>query len=131
MNLTLKLHDCGGVAHCHCQDIERVNEYLTVLSDKVDIWETGNEANGEWLGNKTDVIRKINSAYSIIKSANKLLQLQFERLRRIEQPPFIKQQLAACIGHADADVRAGFKFRIDKQSAGGRIGKYLEIGGLA
>ena len=38
----------------------RVQEYLNTLGDKVDIWEIGNEINGEWLG--SNVVEKMTSA---------------------------------------------------------------------
>ena len=46
---------------------ERVKNYLDVLGDKVDIWEIGNEANGEWLGNSDYVWNKIEIAYRLVK----------------------------------------------------------------
>ena len=52
------------------QYTDRVNEYYNTLCSKVDIWEIGNEINGEWLGNTTDVVAKMTSAYNIIKSHN-------------------------------------------------------------
>ncbi|MCX7833374.1 MAG: T9SS type A sorting domain-containing protein [Ignavibacteria bacterium] len=59
------------------QYINRVNEYISTLGNNVDIWEFGNEINGEWLGNTTDVIQKISSAYNILKSNNKTTALTF------------------------------------------------------
>jgi hypothetical protein len=50
------------------QYTDRVNEYYNALGSKVDIWEVGNEINGEWLGATTDVVAKMTSAYDIIKS---------------------------------------------------------------
>ncbi len=38
----------------------RVKEYMGVLGNNVDIWEIGNEINGEWLGSKQSVINKIS-----------------------------------------------------------------------
>jgi hypothetical protein len=49
----------------------RTNEYVNLLGDKVDIWEVGNEVNGEWLGVTADVIAKIDTSYKIIKSKGK------------------------------------------------------------
>ncbi len=43
--------------------LDRTNEYLDQLGDVVDIWEVGNEANGEWLGSTSDVVAKIYGAY--------------------------------------------------------------------
>ena len=47
---------------------ERVAEYLDAHGDKVDIWEIGNEVNGEWLGNPDEVVSKIENAYQQVKS---------------------------------------------------------------
>ena len=41
----------------------RTDEYMNTLGGKVDIWEIGNEVNGEWLGHKDSVKAKINYAY--------------------------------------------------------------------
>jgi hypothetical protein len=47
---------------------ERVKEYLDAHGDKVDIWEIGNEVNGEWLGNPEHVATKIEDAYQQVKA---------------------------------------------------------------
>ena len=39
--------------------LDRTNEYLSTLGDVVDIWEIGNEINGEWLGTNSDVVAKM------------------------------------------------------------------------
>lgn len=46
---------------------QRVNDYLNTLGNKVDLWEIGNEVNGEWLGNIDDVINKITIAFKQVK----------------------------------------------------------------
>lgn len=46
---------------------QRVKEYLDTHGDKVDIWEIGNEVNGEWLGNPEHVATKIEDAYQQVK----------------------------------------------------------------
>ncbi|MEO8512755.1 MAG: hypothetical protein ABI543_04295 [Ignavibacteria bacterium] len=46
----------------------RTDEYMNTLGTKVDIWEIGNEANGEWLGPSDSVIAKINYAYQKTKA---------------------------------------------------------------
>jgi len=53
------------------QYTNRTTEYLNLLGDKVDIWEIGNEVNGEWLGTISGVVAKINAAYQIVKAQNK------------------------------------------------------------
>ena len=57
------------------QYTDRTNEYVNLLGDKVDIWEIGNEVNGEWCGKTSDVVAKINSAYDILKAKNKKTEL--------------------------------------------------------
>ncbi len=47
---------------------KRVQEYLTQLGDHVDIWEIGNEVNGEWLGPTNDTVHKVHDAYTLVKS---------------------------------------------------------------
>lgn len=46
----------------------RTDEYMSVLGNKVDIWEVGNEINGEWLGPADSVMAKVNYAYDKAKS---------------------------------------------------------------
>jgi hypothetical protein len=47
--------------------LQRTRDYTAQLGDAVDIWEVGNEVNGEWLGNTPDVVAKISGAYDIVK----------------------------------------------------------------
>jgi hypothetical protein len=57
------------------QYVARTNEYVNLLGNKVDIWEIGNEVNGEWLGPIADVVAKIDTAYKIVKSKGKKTEL--------------------------------------------------------
>lgn len=50
---------------------DRTVEYLNTLGSKVDIWEIGNEINGEWLGDTPTVVSKMTASYDIIKTAGK------------------------------------------------------------
>lgn len=47
---------------------KRATEYLDALGGKVDIWEVGNEINGEWLGTTSDVAAKAKSAFDLVKA---------------------------------------------------------------
>lgn len=47
--------------------LDRTKEYLDEFGDIVDIWEIGNEVNGEWLGSISDVIEKIEGAYDLVQ----------------------------------------------------------------
>ena len=49
----------------------RTKEYMDTLGNNVDIWEVGNEINGEWLGSTPDVVAKMNAAYTEVKSQGK------------------------------------------------------------
>lgn len=61
--------------YSYSQYVDRVNEYIGTLGPYVDIWEIGNEVNGEWLGNSDSVIAKIYTAYKIAKGQNKAVSL--------------------------------------------------------
>jgi len=57
--------DSEGLANTTLQQYhDRVASYLQTLGNKVDIWEVGNEVNGNWTGNYSDVGAKINDAYT-------------------------------------------------------------------
>jgi hypothetical protein len=51
--------------------LKRTDEYLAALGSKVDIWEVGNEINGEWLGDTPSVVAKVTGAYDKVKAAGK------------------------------------------------------------
>lgn len=46
-------------------------DYLNTLGDYVDIWEFGNEVNGEWLGKTSDVVSKLVKSLEEIQKRNK------------------------------------------------------------
>ena len=54
---------------------ERTAEYLAALGPAVDIWEIGNEINGEWLGDTRDVVAKMTAAYDTVKAQGKTAAL--------------------------------------------------------
>ena len=47
----------------------RTLEYIKALGAKVDLWEIGNEINGEWLGKTSVVVSKMTIAYDAVKKA--------------------------------------------------------------
>jgi hypothetical protein len=49
----------------------RASQYLKALGNDVDIWEIGNEVNGEWVGKAPDVVAKISAAYNVVNTAGK------------------------------------------------------------
>jgi len=42
---------------------ERTRSYYAALGDRIDLWEIGNEVNGEWLGPTKDVVAKLRAAF--------------------------------------------------------------------
>jgi hypothetical protein len=46
----------------------RAQEYVDTLGAYVDIWEVGNEINGEWLGDTASVVEKMIGAYDVVKA---------------------------------------------------------------
>ena len=57
----------------------RFQEYLNAFGNTIELWEVGNEVNGEWLGSASDVSAKIAAAYDVVKAAGKtsVLTLHF------------------------------------------------------
>lgn len=53
----------------------RTSEYMNALGSNVDIWEIGNEINGEWLGDTPSVVAKMNAAYNLVKAKRKAAAL--------------------------------------------------------
>jgi hypothetical protein len=53
----------------------RTTEYMNALGNNVDIWEIGNEINGEWLGKTSDVVAKMTTAYNLVKAKGKKTEL--------------------------------------------------------
>ncbi len=50
---------------------DRVGQFLSAFGSSVDIWEIGNEVNGNWTGNYTDVSAKITDAFNQVQAAGK------------------------------------------------------------
>jgi hypothetical protein len=49
----------------------RVNSYLAAFGSKVDLWEIGNEVNGNWTGSYPTVSAKLTQAYNDVNAAGK------------------------------------------------------------
>jgi len=49
----------------------RATQYVNAFLNKIDIWEVGNEVNGEWLGNSDSVKAEIFSVYDLVKNHGK------------------------------------------------------------
>lgn len=47
---------------------DRVREYVVAFGNDIDVWEIGNEINGEWLGNTRSVVAKLEAAYDVVNA---------------------------------------------------------------
>jgi hypothetical protein len=48
---------------------QRAVNYVNAFGNQVDLWEVGNEVNGEWLGTTSQVVAKITAAYQVVTAA--------------------------------------------------------------
>lgn len=49
----------------------RASQYVSAFGSQIDLWEVGNEVNGNWTGNYTDVAAKITAATNVVTAASK------------------------------------------------------------
>jgi hypothetical protein len=54
---------------------QRTNDYLAAFPTGVDVWEVGNEINGNWLGAASDVAAKMTGAFDRVKAAGGVTEL--------------------------------------------------------
>lgn len=55
--------------------LNRTTRYLDAMGDVINVWEVGNEVNGEWLGTTASVVAKITGAYDLVKARGKATAL--------------------------------------------------------
>ncbi len=53
----------------------RTEAYLAAFPTGVDLWEVGNEINGNWLGTTSDVAAKMTAAFDLVKAAGGTTEL--------------------------------------------------------
>lgn len=46
----------------------KATEFLSAMGTNVDIWEVGNEINGDWLGSTSDVVAKMSASFDLVKA---------------------------------------------------------------
>ena len=83
------------------EHLARFKDYVTTLGSSVDIWEVGNEINGEWLFGNTrgcspkasvnstsqaDVVTKMTEAFDYLKSQGKVTALTLYYSRSFDGP---------------------------------------------
>ncbi len=57
------------------QYAQRTSDYLAAFPSGVDLWEVGNEINGNWLGAQADVASKMTQAFDLVKAAGQHTEL--------------------------------------------------------
>jgi len=68
--------DSQYVKKCSLEDYrKRTTEYLDALADRVDLWEVGNEINGDWLGSADEAAAKMIAAYDLVKARKRTVVL--------------------------------------------------------
>ena len=105
------------------EHLARFKDYVSTLSQVVDIWEVGNEINGEWLFGDTkdclpkaavsstsqaDVVTKMTEAYDYLKSQGKVTALTL-----YYNTPDAKPAANEMFTWADANIPARMKTGID------------------
>lgn len=70
--------------------LARTRQYLSALDRSVDVWEVGNEVNGDWLGPTADVRAKVVGAYKIVKARKKRAALTLFYNEGCPAPPELR-----------------------------------------
>lgn len=55
---------------------QRTRDYVNRFGNQIDIYEIGNELNGEWVGTPTDINAKVQAAYDVVEKENAGLGLR-------------------------------------------------------
>lgn len=84
---------------------ERTEAFLDALGSEVDVWEIGNEVNGEWTGDSADVARKIELAHRAVKARGGKTALTLYYNRGCEPTPD-REVFRWAAAHVPAALRA-------------------------
>ena len=89
----------------------RFSDYLAAYKDKIDIWEVGNEVNGEWLGSSADVSAKIAAAYDIVKAAGKTTALTLHFNEGADCPTYPQNEMYSWVNtYVPATMKQGLDY---------------------
>jgi hypothetical protein len=91
------------------QSNARTDEYLLTLWGEVDVWEIGNEINGDWLGDTASVVAKVTSTFEKVraKAGKTALTLYWF------EPTCLPDAAHEMFGWVDANVPASMKDGLD------------------
>jgi hypothetical protein len=88
----------------------RVNSYLAAFGSKVDLWEIGNEVNGNWTGSYPSVEAKLTAAYNDVTAAGKRTALTLYYDAGCGNGPAELDPLAFSRTYVPATVRNGLGY---------------------
>jgi hypothetical protein len=106
-NVLGELLDSDGVRATSRAEVRaRAQRFVNAFGSQVDVWEVGNELNGEWLGNPRSIIAKAAAAYGVITSAGQRTAITLNYwpshncyAHRWERPQPFARRLPARIRH--------------------------------
>jgi hypothetical protein len=88
----------------------RVNSYLAAFGSKVDLWEIGNEVNGNWTGSYPTVAAKLTGAFNDVTAAGKRTALTLYYNAGCGDGPGELDPLAFSRAYVPAAVRNGLDY---------------------
>lgn len=110
-NVMGELLDSSYVKQTSTSDyVARARSYLATLGNEVDIWEVGNEVNGNWLGSYPDVSAKINGAFDVANNAGKKTALTLYYNPNNVDGPGEPTPVEFSQQYVPADMRAGLDY---------------------
>jgi len=89
---------------------DRTAQYLSALGNQVDIWEIGNEVNGNWTGAYSDVGAKIYGAWQQVHAAGKRSELTLWYDAGCGNGSFELDPIAFTNQYVPADMRSGLEY---------------------
>ena len=89
---------------------DRTAQYLSALGNLVDIWEIGNEVNGDWTGAYSDVSAKIYDAWQQVHAAGKRTELTLWYDAGCGNGPTELDPIAFTNQYVPADMRYGLDY---------------------
>jgi len=87
----------------------RTTDFLNELEPFVDIWEVGNDVNGEWLGAADAVAAKVHAAFELVEQRGAASALTFNYNEGCVQNPE-HELFSWALAHVSSDMRRGLDY---------------------
>ena len=85
----------------------RTDEYLLTLGGEVDVWEIGNEINGDWLGDTASVVAKMTATFDRVRAKSGKTALTLYWFEPTCLPDAEHEMFAWVDAHVPASMRGG------------------------